>query len=204
MTRRTAMGVAAAFLSAAAAIALASVAAGCGGSDAETAETANVDATAPKNDAAGSDLPGASDGAASSPLIDAAAPEASCVAELAVLDAALGMGICSQCIGSKCPFFVNDCVPDCRCVESTVTLLTCLEVATTHSECLTNVTSLFTPTELMELGECEATCASVCHPGNEPTTPDAAVRDAAADSGQTGAGDAGGRDGAITDASDSG
>jgi hypothetical protein len=198
------MGVGAAFLGAAAAITLASVAAGCGGSDAEAVETANVDATAPKNDAAESDTPGSSDGAPSVAMVDAAAPEASCGPELALLDAALGMGVCSQCIGSKCPFFVNECVPDCRCVESTVTLLTCLEVATTHSACLTNVTSLFTPTELMELGECEATCAAACHPGNETTTPDAGAPDAGADSGQTGTGDAGGRDGAITDASDSG
>jgi hypothetical protein len=134
------------------------ICAGCGDSSSAPVDVGGADATTTiVADAAPSET---TDDAA---VVDAFVPyDAGCATQLAKLNAAYTGNSCSLCIQRSCTFFTTPCSMDCKCVEATLALLTCIQVAADRTQCLAEARSSYSPDQVNQLLVCDGMCDTEC------------------------------------------
>jgi hypothetical protein len=164
--------------------------AGCGTSSSEGAATAldssfvqmSEDGAAPAvpSDAHTSDAP--ADGADLDASDGGDGGAMSCPGAMAQLDAAIGTGVCGQCLRTKCVTFTGECQQDCACIEALATIITCYDLMASAGDCEQSLSGLPASVQNVALA-CDFNCESACDPNYQPPTPDAAVDASADDAG---------------------
>ena len=104
----------------------------------------------------------------------------SCPGAMAELDAAIGVGVCGQCIREECATFAGACQRDCTCVEALTTIFTCFDLMGSAGVCEQSLSRVPAPLQNAAV-TCDFLCEHACDPAYVAPGADAAS-DAAADS----------------------